>query len=40
MFKNNKKDSDQPEYISKKPGDLEDPHVGIVYTLKIRVLSF
>jgi len=40
MFKNNKKDSDQPEYISKKPGDLEDPHERIVYTLKIRVLSF
>jgi hypothetical protein len=29
MFKNNKKDSDQPENISKEPGDLEDPHGGM-----------
>jgi hypothetical protein len=40
MFQDNKKNSDQPEEISKKPGDLEDPHGGVVYSLKIRVLSF
>jgi len=40
MFQDYKKNSNQPEKISKKPGDLEDPHGGVVYTLKIRVLSF
>jgi len=40
MFQNNEKNSYQPENISKKSCDLEDPHGGIVYSLKIRVLSF
>ena len=34
MFKNNKKDSDQPEEISEKPGDLEDPHVAYCLCFK------
>ena len=28
MFQNNEKNSYQPENISKKSGDLEDPHGG------------
>jgi len=40
MFDDNKENSYEPENISKKSCDLEDPHGGIVYSLKIRVLSF
>jgi hypothetical protein len=40
MFENDKKNGNQPEEISKEPGDLEDPHGNVVYSLKIRVLSF
>jgi len=40
MFDDYEKNSYQPENISKKSCDLEDPHGIVVYSLKIRVLSF
>jgi len=39
MFQDNEKDSYQPGDISEKSCDLEYPHGGIDYSLKIRFLS-
>ena len=38
MFQDYKKNSNQPEEISKKPGDLEDPHEGCCLCFKDKAL--